>query len=733
MGGRDVRTLLGNSLALAKDRTPAALAWGPRLGFYALLFAALVFLPMALGICSCTLFGLASLALVLATSLLVGSTAFGALTIEREKKTLDSLRLTQLTAAQIAAAKLWPELRLLGRLLLAFGPTVLVCGALSPDGLLGGLEVLAVAGAAGLLSSTMALAVSSLFDTTSRAVVAGWTLRGVWLLITPVFDLVLGAVLVQEKAVAAFSFLNPLSALTAILVPEASHGTALWLPFLAPLVMAGAAVLLFKLAARRFDNGLLHGASLTDRVIHPVYRRGWGPKWLQSKVPALRSNPAFLREMASQFRAGAGRWPGYAVFVVLFLAPFFYARSWAVKEAVQNAMDAPGYTQLQVANQNNYLPRNANPVETLPDQPLNLGSRNVRLEARDGTCLVMKGHTGNFCSRLYLYYAFQVPLPRHEMVVVDYGTSNPNYFQQGNPQPVSATPVDDQTADRYGLSSPGDSSSTSRDLDADSQDRLNQASMAVGLAGTAVLLLLYLGIRCSGFLASAVTGERDRKTWEDLALTGINPSRALAGKLGGALLIMGFQMTLAFPVLGFFVFTGNLSLPEMGALYLYALAVMVTAGTIGLWSSATSETSHQAHGKALACVLAGFLLAPTLVNWGFGGLFAAVALLAALVNLGRNRRSEALSLAGISFSLLLAPRVASPVTAILTFMPSLTQSSTPLTRAFPMAPVTGAEAVLFALAALVFLASLASYLWAATLRRMSDPAQATALKADLAA
>lgn len=729
MGGRDVRTLLGNSLALAKDRTPAALAWGPRLALYALLFAALVFLPLALGVCSCTMFGFASIAMVLGAALLVGSTAFGALTIEREKKTLDSLRLTQLTASQIAAAKLWPEMRLLGRLLLAFGPTVLACGALSPEGLPGGVEVLAVAATGGFLSATMALAISSLCDTTSRAVVAGWTLRGVWLLITPVFDLVLGAVLVQEKAVAAFSFLNPLSALVGILVPEASHGTAVWLPFLSPVAMALAGLLLFKLASRRFDNGLQHGASLTDRVVHPIYRRGWGPKWLQSKIPALRSNPAFLREMTAQFRAGAGRWPGYAVFVVLFLAPFFYAKSWAMKDAVQNAMDAPGYSQLQVSH--DVTPRISNPVET-GTQPIDLGGRNVRLEARDGTCLVMKGHTGNFCSRLYLYYALQVPLPRHEMVVVDYGTNHPSYFQANDPQPMAMTPVDDTTAQMYGLSDADGSQGPDNQLDADSADRLNKASMSVGLAGTVVLLLLYLGIRCSGFLAAAVTGERDRKTWEDLALTGIQPDRALAGKLAGSLLIMAFQMTLAFPVLGFFVMTGNLTLPEMGALYLYALAVMVTAGCIGLWASATSQTSHQAHGKALLCVVSGFLLAPFL-NGFVGGLLAGLALLAALGSLGLNRRGQAMSLAGISFSLLLAPKVASPVTAILMFMPSLTESHTPLTRAFPMSTVTGPEAIVFGMAALVFLASLSSFLWNESLRRMSDPVQSTALKADLAA
>lgn len=730
MGGRDVRTLLGNSLALAKDRTPAALAWGPRLGMYALLFAAFVFLPLALGVCSCTVFNTASLALVVGTALLIGSTAFGALTIEREKKTLDSLRLTQLTARQIVAAKLWPEMRLLGRLLLAFGPTVLVCAALSPEGLPGGLEVLATAAAGGFLSGTLALAISSLFDTTSRAVVAGWTLRGVWLLITPVFDLVLGAVLVQEKAVAAFSFLNPLSILAAILVPEASHGTAVLLPFLGPVAMVLAGLGLFALASRRFDNGLLHSASLTDRAIHPVYRRGWGGKWLQSKIPALRSNPAFLREMAAQFRAGAGRWPGYAVFVVLFLAPFFYAKSWAVKEAVQNSMDAPGYTQLRVSQDT--LPRISNPVDPANTQAIDLGRHNVRLEARDGTCLVMKGHNGNLCSRLYLYFALQVPLPRAEMVVVDYGTNHPNFAVSDTPHPVSANPVDDQTAELYGLAGSNGSDSYDSALDAESEKLLNQASMAVGLAGTVVLLLLYLGIRCSGFLANAVTGERDRKTWEDLALTGIQPTRALAGKFAGSLLIMAFQMTLAFPVLGFFVMTGNLTLPEMGALYLYALAVMATAGMVGLWASAASKTSHEAHGRALAIVLCVFMLAPAL-KLGLGGLLAATALLGSLMCLGANRRGQALSMAGVSFSLLLAPMVASPVTAILTFMPSLTSSHTPLTKYFPMAATSGAEAVVYAMAALVFLFSVASFLWADTLRRMSDPVQSTALKADLAA
>ena len=80
------------------------------------------------------------------------------------------------------------------------------------------------------------------------------------------------------------------------------------------------------------------------------------------------------------------------------------------------------------------------------------------------------------------------------------------------------------------------------------------ATLHVGLAGAIGLLLLYLSIRFSAFLATAVTGERSRRTWEDLALTGISAGDAMAGKVLGSVVLPLTQEGLI--IGGTLVFTG---------------------------------------------------------------------------------------------------------------------------------------------------------------------------------
>lgn len=257
--------------------------------------------------------------------LMVGNQAFGSLTMEREKKTLDCLRLTQWSAQEVLYYKLAPELHALYRVLLILGPSVLLMGTLGDAGLFRSLAVILLSFLGGLASGVFGIFVSSLSDTTSQAYVAGRIGKAVWLLLTPVLDKLLSAVLVSTKAWPVFASLNPLSAAWGLSFPESASGIESALPFLSLLAIPAVTALMWMVACRRFENGMVASPSLTDRRIHPLYRGG-------GELPkALRSNPALLRELAMQLRSGAGRWPGYTVFFVLFLAPFLYAQSWSVK------------------------------------------------------------------------------------------------------------------------------------------------------------------------------------------------------------------------------------------------------------------------------------------------------------------------------------------------------------------------------------------------------------------
>src|SRR5690349_20500329 len=98
MGGRTVK---GNSIGRPRTGLSASGTLALGIGFAVLMLG-----PTAAGVCGCTTFTLSAASLVLMCAVLVGNSTLGALTSEREKKTLDCLRLTQLTANQVLASKM---------------------------------------------------------------------------------------------------------------------------------------------------------------------------------------------------------------------------------------------------------------------------------------------------------------------------------------------------------------------------------------------------------------------------------------------------------------------------------------------------------------------------------------------------------------------------------------------------------------------------------------------------
>lgn len=704
MGGKNLSEPI-NRLP-RKQQGPWALA--QRVG---IAYAFAVLLMLMIGICGCTVFSMASLLLVAGVALGIGNSGFGALTGEREKKTLDSLRLTQMSAHQVLLHKLQPEFTMLGAVLAYAAPTVLLSGWWAGYGLKG-LGVLALAAAAGGFSSVFAIFVSSIFDTTSRAVVAGWVGKAVWLLLTPVLDSVAAAVLVQRTSPTLFTSTNPLKALSSLLVPEAATGFASVLPWATLVILGGLSYLCWQFAARRFEDGLEQSATLSDRRVHGVYRDGWG--WLPG---VLSNNPFFLREFALQLRSGAGRWPGYAVFLVLFLAPFLYSQSWSAKERVRSSDRMQHRPVVQVSDRDAF-------TSVSTTQKTTDTRKQVRLRVANRE-LVLKGHNGSACLRLALHRHAGVPLPAHQLKIV---TRSQTVSPEGAPvveRPATADPVTQQ------LVTARSDQPTATVSSARSRASVSRRSLSVGLAGTVVLLLLYLAIRCSGFLAGAVTGERDRRSWEDLALTGAGPESTLLGKAGGALLMPLLQMTLAFPVLSFFVFSGSFGLFEMMALYCYAVALAVVAGSLGLYTSCASKTSHEAHARGVFVVVLGFTVVP-MVACALGGLIGAVSLamtVALLPIIGMNRRF--LAFAGGSVALLLNPLAASPLTGALSFLPTVATSGVGFIQGMGVGAATGALGLLNFGTSMVFMLCAGYLLWSISKERLAEPRNAETLSAEL--
>ena len=673
-----------------------------------LAFAVAILTPFMLGVCGCTMFSIATFFMVLGTSLWVGNGTFGALTVEREKKTLDCLRLTQLTTNEVLLLKIQPELTRLLTLLAVLSPTVVAVGIWGDQGVVVTFGAIVIAALAGLLATLGGLFVSSVCASTSQAVVTGWVARGVWLLLTPLFDLVVGAVFLQPTPPPVFTSVNPLAALASLDVPEAFSGLHAWLPALYIAAVPVICAILWAATAARFNRGLVGGGGLSDTEVHPVYRAG-AQTFVTRLLPSLASNPSFLREMVGQLRAGAGRWPGYLVFVVLLIAPSFYSHFWTLNDLkTSRERGAKIRSTAFIHTTDAKATREAAPKEgTLALYVAPTSAPNDYTSAYE-TTVVVEGHTSIACLRLMLLESYGVSLPKGSL---KFYTSPRN--QTAQPAMVEQRQPDAGTARALGLDTPAKPVSKITPTQAAAA---SQTSLHVGLTGAIVLLLLYLSMRFSAFLATAVTGERSRRTWEDLALTGISCDEAMFGKLMGAITLPLTQMTVAFPVLVIFVCTGGLTSFEVLSLYIYALSVAAAAAALGLWASAVSRTSHDAHLLGLTIVLASFFAAPVLLPLVLAGGFLYGSMSAMASGSSPVRRVAAL---GLTFCLYASLGAGSPVTAVLSFMPSLTAGSRFLAD---LGIVSHDPFVSFVhlVAATGVMVSLTLLLWSATMQRLSN-------------
>ena len=679
-------------------------------------FSVLVLGPWLLGACGCTCFEFGAVGLVLAASLLGGTSVYGAITSEREKKTLDSLRLTQLTPSQVVLGKLLGEFAALGRLLLAAAPALAALALLAGVGLEPFLLTLLVAGLAGLFGSVSGIFLSSLASTTSQAVLGGWVFKGVWLLGTPILDMVARAVFVQRDPVPLFTAANPLAALTLATLPEAAFGAYRWMVPLYVLASTLSCLVMFWLAARRIAHDSSGSQGIGDGAVHATWRNGWGPAWLQALLPGLVRNASFLREVTWQSRTGAGSWPGYLVYLVLFLAPFLYARAWALQNPEGPEVQPPPALEVStLAPANLPVPAGSTPATgapgevvyaTVPGQP---------------TVLVLVGHRPASCLRLALYRELGVPLPADSVRAVE---SPDPWGDLAGSGPAGTLPesgwktldqVDPKVLGDFGMVAqapppPADGSGPPPAGGA------LQRALHVGLTGTLLLFLLYLAIRSTGFLAGALTGEKDRRSWQDLALTGIPAGQVVSGKLWGALVHPLLQMTVVFPVLSLYVFPGLLTPLELGALYLYSVALALGCGLLGLWCSAWSPSTHASQGRAVGLVLVaflgGFLTGSSWVPFLVAG---GLSLLAAFRG-SRTWQGWALMALGLA----LAPQALSPLASVASFLPSLVEA-----RLLGPAPGLAGFA-----GGLLFLVGASLFFSRSTLERVVDRHEGVALRAE---
>lgn len=606
-------------------------------------------------LCFCTLLPAALLLSFVFNALVLGGSLFAALAQEREKRTIDALRLTQLSSLDILFLKSRTELRGWAKGNAILMGLMLAAGVIGDEPLLWALSGGVALAAGGLLSIALALAVSTRSETTSSAVVSGWVCKGAWLAGLPLLDQVVEAVFVTDGPVHLFRYLDP--AWVAMRVGEASFFevsglslAGLWVGTLATLGVAALAVLQ---SSRLIDTSFESAASLEDRTRHSAYAKNF--------PLGLHENPFFVRELAWQMRSGAGRWPGYAVFVTLFLAPFLYG--------VAQGQKGHDTTPVKVVRQD-LLVAPTRPEAPAPVQQGTGGSP----DAPSSGCYPGSAPTevARAHSHLCLSRAMGLPVDRYEI------SCTPGYrsvvTSTGRVEQVSEVALERMT------NQGGEASGYRRASEYSAYGRKSymEYELGRGLMTGLMLTIIYLFVRGGAFMAGSITGEKERRAWDQIALTGVEPETFVSGKLLAVLAFPMKQMLVATPALVLFAVYGVLTPMQLIAVIALLASCFVAAGTLGMASSTWCRSSHEAQGLALGAA-AGLLLLPLnpmgwlLLTGGLVGLVARAKLSASGRFVAAGGLLTVAAVGGAAFS---------PVASVMSLFGSSVCSTSPVFAAF---------------------------------------------------
>ena len=109
--------------------------------------------------------------------------------------------------------------------------------------------------------------------------------------------------------------------------------------------------------------------------------------------------------------------------------------------------------------------------------------------------------------------------------------------------------------------------------------------------------LTFMILLTAGFTASAITSERERKTFVMLQTSLLSPGEILTGKLIGTLGISLVLFFVSIPVTAICALSGGISLPTLGkALVIVAMSTIVY-GLLGLAVSSLCQRSYSASGN----------------------------------------------------------------------------------------------------------------------------------------
>ncbi len=161
--------------------------------------------------------------------------------------------------------------------------------------------------------------------------------------------------------------------------------------------------------------------------------------------------------------------------------------------------------------------------------------------------------------------------------------------------------------------------------------RMPAVSQAI-VTGFSFMLLVGAALFIPGIAATTVVAEKERRSWDLLALTLLRPSGVIAGKLLSAIGMYLIYVIAVFPILSVVFFLVGIDWVQLSRALALVLVTSVTCGAVGMACSAHSKKTVTAmagsyFGMCLVMGLASFFLGVPLGIWVFffGGRVSTIA------------------------------------------------------------------------------------------------------------
>jgi ABC-type transport system involved in multi-copper enzyme maturation permease subunit len=135
----------------------------------------------------------------------------------------------------------------------------------------------------------------------------------------------------------------------------------------------------------------------------------------------------------------------------------------------------------------------------------------------------------------------------------------------------------------------------------------------LGFAGVEILIAMVLA---PVMVSRAVIEEREERTIDLIVLTRLSPGQILLAKIASSLLVIGMIVLGGLPILGLVTSLGGVSVVEVVAVTLDAMAALVLLGMLGGFFALFTRSQALATGAALVWALPVFLVAPWLYAAG---------------------------------------------------------------------------------------------------------------------